>query len=82
MTHLRAVKYLVELVGRINSLDEHNKETFTLGDVYLAERLSALVFPTRRDPGSLEPKKREKVVVDTILLPLRCGILLSSCWGE
>lgn len=76
MTHLRAVKYLVDLVGGLGSLDEHTKETFILGDVYLgAERLSAPVFPLDWDPGRLVPKKWEKVIVDIPLPQLGHGIL-------
>ena len=76
MAHLRAVKYLVDRVGGLGSLDEHARETFILGDVYLgAERLSSPVFPLDWDPGSLAPKKWEKVIVDTPLLPLGRGIL-------
>lgn len=76
MVHLRAVKYLVDLVGGLKSLDQHMKETLILGDVYLgAERLSAPLFPLDWDPGKLAPKKWEKVVVDTALMQLGRGIL-------
>jgi hypothetical protein len=76
MAHLRAVKYLVDLVGGLATLDQHMKETLILGDVYLgAERLSAPVFPLDWDPGKLAPKKWEKVVVDTTLMQLGRGIL-------
>jgi hypothetical protein len=76
MAHLRAVKYLVDLVGGLATLDQHMKETLILGDVYLgAERLSAPVFPLDWDPGKLAPKKWEQVVVDTTLMQLGRGIL-------
>ena len=76
MAHLRAVKYLVDRVGGLASLDEHTKETFILGDVYLgAERLDAPLFPLDYDPGRLEPKKWQNVIVDTGLMQLGLGFL-------
>ena len=76
LAHLRAVKYLVDRVGGLASLDEHTKETFILGDVYLgAERLDAPLFPLDYDPGRLEPKKWQNVIVDTALMQLGRGFL-------
>ena len=76
MAHLRAVKYLVDRVGGLGSLDEHTKETFILGDVYLgAERLDAPFFPLDWNPMRLEPKKWKNVIVDTALMQLGRGFL-------
>src|SRR5205814_7115791 len=78
LTHFKMMKFLVDQVGGLDSLEEHLKVGIIVADVYLAaERIDSPIFASSSswDPGPLPLETWSRLTVDQTLSRLGTGFL-------